>query len=156
MRVPHPMHPAGLPGAGRLRPAAPRSNGRAKRRKRRTKHNELRDAIQQPIDKAKAANEPNVQADKEREKALEGQGGRRRGLEPGDAQSEIAEAVRDGAHRVGALARLQPGQVALHALAGSRPSSAGSGPKLRTSAARRALRLMSRNIWSKADSGFST
>lgn len=37
--------------------------------------NELRDAIQQPIDKAKAANDPNVQADKDREKALEEQGG---------------------------------------------------------------------------------
>jgi len=38
-------------------------------------HTELRDAIQQPIDRAKTANDPNVQADQAREKALEDAGG---------------------------------------------------------------------------------
>lgn len=37
--------------------------------------NELRDAIQQPIDKAKTANDPVIEADKARAKALEDQGG---------------------------------------------------------------------------------
>ena len=39
------------------------------------KHTELNDAIQKPIDRAKAANDPNVQHDKDQEKALEDQGG---------------------------------------------------------------------------------
>ena len=38
-------------------------------------HTELRDAIQQPIDRAKAANEPNVEADKAREQAIKDAGG---------------------------------------------------------------------------------
>ena len=39
------------------------------------KHTELNDAIQKPIDRAKAANDPNIKADADREKALEDQGG---------------------------------------------------------------------------------
>jgi len=39
------------------------------------KHTELNDAIQRPIDRAKSANEPNVQHDKDQEKALEDSGG---------------------------------------------------------------------------------
>ena len=38
-------------------------------------HNQLRDAINQPIDKAKNAGAPIEQADKDREKALEESGG---------------------------------------------------------------------------------
>ena len=38
-------------------------------------HNQLRDAITQPIDKAKNAGAPIEQADKDREKALEESGG---------------------------------------------------------------------------------
>lgn len=38
-------------------------------------HTELRDAIQQPIDRAKSANDPNVQADKDREQAIKDAGG---------------------------------------------------------------------------------
>lgn len=38
-------------------------------------HHELRDAMQQPIDRAKAANEPNVEADKAKEQAIEDAGG---------------------------------------------------------------------------------
>ena len=38
-------------------------------------HNDLRDAIQQPIDRAKTANDPNVQADKDREQAIKDAGG---------------------------------------------------------------------------------
>jgi len=38
-------------------------------------HTELRDAINSPINKAKAANDPNVEHDKDQEKALEDQGG---------------------------------------------------------------------------------
>ena len=38
-------------------------------------HTELRDAINTPIDKAKAANDPNVEHDKDQEKAIEDQGG---------------------------------------------------------------------------------
>ena len=37
--------------------------------------NELRDLIQQPIDRAKAANDPNVEADKAREQAIKDAGG---------------------------------------------------------------------------------
>ena len=37
--------------------------------------NELRDHIQQPIDRAKAANDPNVEADKAREQAIKDAGG---------------------------------------------------------------------------------
>jgi len=36
---------------------------------------ELRDHIQQPIDRAKAANDPVIEADKKREKELEDAGG---------------------------------------------------------------------------------
>ena len=35
-------------------------------------HTQLRDAIEQPIERAKSANEPNEKADAERAKALEG------------------------------------------------------------------------------------
>ena len=38
-------------------------------------HNQLRDAINQPIDKAKDANAPNEQADKDREQAIKDAGG---------------------------------------------------------------------------------
>ena len=38
-------------------------------------HTELRDAIQQPIDRAKTANDPNVKADEDRQKAIEDAGG---------------------------------------------------------------------------------
>jgi len=38
-------------------------------------HNQLRDAINQPIDKAKGANAPNEQADKDREQAIKDAGG---------------------------------------------------------------------------------
>ena len=38
-------------------------------------HNELRDAIQKPIDRAKAADAPVIKADEDREKALQDQGG---------------------------------------------------------------------------------
>jgi hypothetical protein len=38
-------------------------------------HTQLRDAINTPIDKAKAANDPNVQHDQEQAKALDDQGG---------------------------------------------------------------------------------
>lgn len=36
---------------------------------------QLRDAIQAPIDRAESANDPNVKADEERDKALEDAGG---------------------------------------------------------------------------------
>ena len=38
-------------------------------------HSELRKAITTPIDKAKAANDPNLQHDKDQDKGLEDQGG---------------------------------------------------------------------------------
>jgi hypothetical protein len=38
-------------------------------------HTELRDTINTPIDKAKTANDPNVQHDKDQDKGLEDQGG---------------------------------------------------------------------------------
>ncbi len=38
-------------------------------------HNQLRDAINQPLDKAKDANAPNEQADKDREQAIKDAGG---------------------------------------------------------------------------------
>ena len=38
-------------------------------------HHQLRDAIQKPIDRTKAANDPNVEADKAKEKAIEDAGG---------------------------------------------------------------------------------
>jgi hypothetical protein len=38
-------------------------------------HRQLRDAIQKPIDRAKAANDPNLEADKAKEKAIEDAGG---------------------------------------------------------------------------------
>ncbi len=38
-------------------------------------HTELRDAIQQPIDRAKAANDPNVKADADKEQAIKDAGG---------------------------------------------------------------------------------
>jgi hypothetical protein len=38
-------------------------------------HTELRDAINTPIDKAKAANDPNEQHDKDQDQALKDQGG---------------------------------------------------------------------------------
>jgi len=38
-------------------------------------HTDLRDAINTPIDKAKAANDPNVQHDEDQAKAIEDQGG---------------------------------------------------------------------------------
>ena len=38
-------------------------------------NHQLRDAIQTPIDRANSANDPNVKADEEREKALEDAGG---------------------------------------------------------------------------------
>lgn len=37
--------------------------------------NELRDHIQQPIDRARAANDPVIEADKKREQAIEDAGG---------------------------------------------------------------------------------
>ena len=45
--------------------AAPKSAG----------HTELRDAIQQPIDRAKTANDPNVKADEDRQRAIDDAGG---------------------------------------------------------------------------------
>jgi hypothetical protein len=38
-------------------------------------HTELRDAINTPINKAKAANDPNLQHDQDQDKALDDQGG---------------------------------------------------------------------------------
>jgi hypothetical protein len=38
-------------------------------------HHELRDAIQKPMDRAKSANDPNVEADKAKEQAIEDAGG---------------------------------------------------------------------------------
>ena len=38
-------------------------------------HTELRDAIKTPIDKAKAANDPNVKHDQDQDNAIEDQGG---------------------------------------------------------------------------------
>jgi hypothetical protein len=38
-------------------------------------HTELRDAINNPINKAKAANDPNEQHDKDQQKAIDDQGG---------------------------------------------------------------------------------
>jgi len=38
-------------------------------------HTELRDAINNPINKAKAANDPNVQHDQDQDKAINDQGG---------------------------------------------------------------------------------
>jgi hypothetical protein len=38
-------------------------------------HTELRDAINSPINKAKAANDPNVQHDQDQDQALKDQGG---------------------------------------------------------------------------------
>ena len=38
-------------------------------------HTELRDAINTPIDKAKTANDPNLEHDKDQDKALDDQGG---------------------------------------------------------------------------------
>jgi hypothetical protein len=39
------------------------------------KHTELNDAIQRPIDRAKSANDPNLQHDQDQEKAVEDSGG---------------------------------------------------------------------------------
>jgi len=38
-------------------------------------HTELRDAINSPLNKAKAANNPNVQHDQDQDKAIQDQGG---------------------------------------------------------------------------------
>ena len=38
-------------------------------------HTELRDAINTPLDRAKAANDPNVQHDQDQQKAIDDQGG---------------------------------------------------------------------------------
>ena len=38
-------------------------------------HNELRDAIQTPIDKAEHANDPNLKADQDKQKAIDDAGG---------------------------------------------------------------------------------
>ena len=43
--------------------------------KKAAEHTELRDAIQQPIDRAKDANDPNIKADADREQALKDEGG---------------------------------------------------------------------------------
>jgi hypothetical protein len=43
--------------------------------KEKVEANELRDHIQQPIDRAKAANDPVIEADKRREQALKDAGG---------------------------------------------------------------------------------
>ena len=38
-------------------------------------HRELRDAIQKPIDRANTANDPNIKADADRQKAIDNAGG---------------------------------------------------------------------------------
>jgi hypothetical protein len=74
MRVPHPIFLLAclsLSGCDLQGPIERQSEAARKAHEA----NELRDAIQQPIDRAKAANDPNIEADKAREKALEDQGG---------------------------------------------------------------------------------
>jgi hypothetical protein len=47
----------------------------AEKAKEAADNTELRDAIHTPLDKAKTANDPNVQADKDREQAIKDAGG---------------------------------------------------------------------------------
>lgn len=47
----------------------------AEKAKEAADNTELHDAIHEPLDKAKTANDPNVQADKDREQALKDAGG---------------------------------------------------------------------------------
>lgn len=53
---------------------APPPEQQSKAAQKAAEHTELRDAIQQPIDRAKTANDPNLKADEDRQKAIEDAG----------------------------------------------------------------------------------